>query len=133
MKHIKIMSFVLSIFISLYSFLHYPIIVYANDNTSHGGGGHVRGDVVVDEKGITIGSVLRDLGDLLSFGVIEFGAITNGDFEQFIKNQEDFVNYWNGTNVTVDEDTGNIIFSEELVSYIEILRKDLNCCTPHRG
>lgn len=118
-KHIKNISLILSIFIFLSSFLHDSIIVYAIDNITNDNGDDSQDGIIVDKKGVTIGSVFRDISDLIGFATIQFGAVTNGDFAQVLKNDEDFVNYWNGTNVTVDEDTGNINFSEELVSYIK--------------
>lgn len=78
----------------------------------------------IDKEGDKI--VIHDFHDLLELGVdvmafaySQCKSIYDGNFTQFISNDDTFKTMWNETNVLVDESTQTITFSEDLTSYMK--------------
>lgn len=73
----------------------------------------------------------KPLGNILFEGaknavfylISQLGALTDGNFFNFLQNKATWDDYWNGDNVSVNDD-GTVIFSDKLVAYIKQALKE---------
>lgn len=112
MKHQKIIKrisvFILSIIIVSISCLSYFVPVYAVEKT-YTSWSDFRDDVTASVFYLCsqIGAVVQD-----------------HSFVTYIQNKDEWENYWNEDNVVIDEETNEITFSSDLVSYIKQALKE---------
>ena len=111
-KQIKILSLFLSIIIIFISFFQYGFTVYATSSGVHPDPEKPLGNILVEGGKYAMMYLLSQLG-----------ALTDGDFFNFMQNKATWDDYWNGDNITVSED-GTITFSDDLVKYIKQALKE---------
>lgn len=106
-SHFKIFPLFLSFVIIIVSFFQFSFTSFA-----------------IDREGDKI--VIHDFHDLLELGVTTIGfaysqckSIYDGNFTQYISNDETFKNLWTEDNVIVDETSQTITLSEDLTAYMK--------------
>lgn len=109
------MIIVLSLSVSLVSS---PLIVLASNEDS------LKPVMTFDENGdihlnISGENIVYTVRQVLVWSFSQVGAIIKDhDFEQFLKNDESYLDFWNEDNISVDND-GNIVLSDALVAYLK--------------
>lgn len=111
-KQIKILSLFLSIIIIFISFFQCGFTVYATSSGVH------------PDPDKPLGNIFFEGGKYaMMYLLSQLGALTDGDFFNFMQNKATWDDYWNGDNITVSED-GTITFSDDLVKYIKQALKE---------
>lgn len=106
-SHFKIFPLFLSIVIIIVSFFQFSFTSFAIDR---------EGDKIV----IHDFHDLLELGtDVMFFAYSQCKSIYDGNFTQYISNDETFKNLWTEDNVIVDESTQTITFSDDLTAYMK--------------
>ncbi|MDD6811680.1 MAG: hypothetical protein PUD93_07445 [Lachnospiraceae bacterium] len=91
-----ILSFIISVtFIFQYSFVSYAKPYYSWDE------------------------VAKDAETTIYYMLSQLRCMASGDFVSWLQNKDSWKEYWNQDNVLIDEETGNITFSQDLVSVIK--------------
>lgn len=110
--HKKILSFLLALSIVLLSIFACPLSVYATSSGVHPDPDKPLGNILVEGAKHAVMYIISQIG-----------AVTDGNFFNYMQNKATWDDYWNGDNIKeVTDDSGNVVsytFSEELMAYIK--------------
>lgn len=109
----RIISFLIAFVMVVVSSLAYSIPVKANIITT----GWEKFDAWASKTGLKFTNILP-------FALSQWGCLTDGNFEQWILNQDSFLDYWNDNYVEINEETDDITFSPDFVKYIKQALKE---------
>ena len=109
----RIISFLIAFVMVIVPSLSYSIPVKANIITT----GWEKFDTWASKTGLKFTNILP-------FALSQWGCLTDGNFEQWIMNQDSFLDYWNDNYVDINEETDDITFSPDFVSYIKQALKE---------
>lgn len=106
---VRIVSFIVNIVLIISSFLSYSVSVYA---TSDGG---------VYEPGTSWWhKFTTEFGSIVRYAANQYNAFVKGDdFSQYLKNQEDFEEWWNTGHISYDDSTNSFTFDEDFGKYFK--------------
>ncbi|MCM1047363.1 MAG: methyl-accepting chemotaxis protein [Clostridiales bacterium] len=115
-------SFIMSLIIIFGYFFQSSLIVFAS-NVSHGGGGgnreeganNANDNKIERDWSKILDEFINDVGENAAFLAAQVGSLYNGDFVQYLENNDAYIHFWNRENISVDDD-GNFTFSQDLVS-----------------
>lgn len=72
-----------------------------------------------DHASAIVNKIVEGSTTYLCYLIAEIGALYNYDFGSFLQNRSDFLDYWNEDNITYDEATDEITFSQDLIIYVK--------------
>ncbi len=115
--YVKKLSMIIVLSLSI-SLVFSPLVVFASNDDS------LKPVMTFDENGdihlnISGKNIVYTVRQVLVWSFSQVGAIVKDhDFEQFLKNDESYLDFWNENNISVDND-GNIVLSDALVAYLK--------------
>lgn len=106
---VRIASFIMSTILIFSAALSYSVSVYA---TSDGG---------VYEPGTSWWhKFTTEFGSIVRYAANQYNAFVKGDdFSQYLKNQEDFEEWWNTGHISYDDSTNSFTFDEDFGKYFK--------------
>ncbi|MCM1264341.1 MAG: hypothetical protein NC313_16645 [Butyrivibrio sp.] len=107
-KFKKYISLIMSVSIIFGCFFQSSLIAYATSSGVH-----------PDQSKPIINQLVEGTKYVWPYLAGQVGALYNGDFESFLRNKASWDDYWNYDNISYDEETEEIQFSADLVSYIK--------------
>lgn len=106
---VRIVSFTVSIVLIISSFMSFSVSVYATSD-----------DGVYEPGTSWWHKFTTEFGSIVRYAANQYNAFVKGDdFSQFLKNQEDFEEWWNTGHITYDEQTNTFTFDEDLGKYFK--------------